>query len=369
MKQDANISEIKKFVENLSFDEIKNKAKNVPYNFQVVENDNLYMLSFTENSNLALNIVRAMNGVIFEKNTNKLLHYSFPKAYEGVHSPYFENEKDCYKKMFNQPYEVEISTEGTHIKVFWYEGEWKVSTSRSIEAGVSFWNSDKSFKEMFYETCKFEDINLEDLDKNFCYSFIMQHPENKICSDISIHYCNMINKVNLEENTVIRTTEGFIVDYSVELLMEKIRQSSANLNYIVYLEDSSRVKITNNNFKKLQKLLKNDSNIQKDYLKALQQGTSEEMKKNLKDNIAIFERVESILDITIKSIHESYKNNFIYKKNEQVYFKFWKILNSLHWIYRKTSEKIHYGMIFNFLLDMPLKDLVWALDIGPELQK
>lgn len=367
MKQDANISEIKKFVENLSFDEIKKKAKNVPYNFQVIEHDNLYMLSFTENSNLALKNVRAMNGVIFEKNTNKLLHYSFPKAYEGVYSPYFENEKDCYKKLINQNFEVEISTEGTHVKVFWYDNRWRVSTSRSIEAGLSFWNSEKSFKEMFYETCDYENIKLEDLDKQYCYSFIMQHPENKICSEITVPYCNMINKVNVEENTVTRTTEGFLIDCSIELLMEKVRQSSANLNYIVYLEDSSRIKITNNNFKKLQKLLKNDNNIQRSYLKSLQEGTSEEMKKKLKENCIVFERVESILDITIKNIHESYKNNFIYKKNEQVYFKFSKILNTLHWIYRKTSEKIHYGMILDVLLDRSIKDLVWVLDITPEI--
>jgi hypothetical protein len=367
MKQDAIISEIKKFVENLSFDEIKKKAQDVPYNFQVVENDDLYMISFTENSNLALKIVRAMNGVIFEKNTNKLLHYSFPKAYEGVYSPHFENEKDCYKKLINQPFEVEISIEGTHLKVFWYKDSWKVSTSRNIEAGLSFWNSEKSFKEMFYETCEFENINLEDLDKQYCYSFIMQHPENKICSDISVPYCNMINKVNLKENTVIRNTEGFLVDCSIELLMEKVRQSTANLNYIVYLEDFSRIKITNNNFKKLRKLLKNENNIQRSYLKSLQEGTSEEMKKNFKEKCEIFERVENILDFTVKSIHESYKNNFIYKKNEQVYHKFSKILKNLHWIYRKTSEKIHYGMVLNFLLDMSIKDLVWILDITPEL--
>ena len=366
MKQDANISEIKKFVKNLSFTEIKYKSQNVPYNLQVLEHDNLYMLSFTEHSNMALNIVRAMNGVIFEKNTNKLLHYSFPKAYEGVYSPYIENEKDCYKKNINQSFEVEISTEGTHIKVFWYNEEWKVSTSRSIEAGLSFWNSEKSFKEMFYETCEYENIDLNSLDKDYCYSFIMQHPENKICRDITVPYCNMLNKVNLDESTVLRTTEGFVIDSSIDLLLEKMRHSKTNLNYIVYLEDYSRIKITNNNFKKLQKLLKNDNNIKKIYLKSLQEGTSEKMKNNSKEHQEVFERIESILDITVKNIQESYKNNFIYKQKTYVYFKFGKILNSLHWVYRKTNQKIHYGMILNFLLDMSLKDLIWVLDITPE---
>lgn len=363
MEMGDNISEIKNFVKNLSFNEVKEKAQKLPYNLSVVEFNNLYMLSFTDKSNLLLPIVRSMNGVIFEKETNKLLHYSFQKAYEGIYSPYYESDKDSYKKQIKENYSIEISIEGTHIKLFWYNNVWNVATSRNIDASLSHWNADKSFKELFYEACDYENINLEDLDKEFCYSFIMQHPDNVICNEIPVPYCNMINKVNLSNHQIERTTKEFSVEYNIEQILKIVRNEKTNLNYIVYLEDSSRIKLVNENFKKIQKILKNTNSLEKCYVKSIQDGTSFLLKSNFKNKKQIFDEVDSIIDYTIKKIHNSYKNQYIYKTKEDTYYKFKKILTHIHWIHRKTSKKIDYCDIFDVLMESNINNVLWLLDI------
>ena len=77
--------------------------------------------------------------------------------------------------------------EGTMINVFWDEtiglsGGWEFSTRNIVGAGTSFYKKTtaKTFREMFLEAAKENNLVLDDLEKNFCYSFVLQHPDNRI---------------------------------------------------------------------------------------------------------------------------------------------------------------------------------------------
>ncbi len=58
------------------------------------------------------------------------------------------------------------------------ENQWIVSTSRCIDATKAYWNSNKSFYELFIDCIG--DYDLNQLDINKCYTFIILHPENRI---------------------------------------------------------------------------------------------------------------------------------------------------------------------------------------------
>lgn len=80
--------------------------------------------------------------------------------------------------------------EGTMINLFWDSSVelWEISTRNTVGANVSFYknknknnNTDnKTFNQMFHEACKYNNLNINSLDKNYCYSFVLQHPENRI---------------------------------------------------------------------------------------------------------------------------------------------------------------------------------------------
>lgn len=358
-----SIELIKTFVDNLSYEEVVKKATNTPYNFKVSTFGNLYMLSFTDSSNLNLEISRCMNGVIYEKETNKVVHYSFQKTFEGVYNEYNENHKDAYRGEIPENYEVEISTEGTLVKLYYYDNKWVVGTSRSIDASISHWNNSKSFKELFFECIDYEKFDINTLDKSHCYSFVMQHPENKICNNVSVKYCSMLNEVNLNSGEIVRKTTGFKVEKTFEQVVEEIDQDSCNNNYIVYLQDGRRIKLLNRNFKEKQGLLRNDPNMKRVYTRCIQENTTDLAKKYFPNEIQMFDFIDYRFFDVAKDIHRCYMNRYIHKSDEEVNEKYEKSLKQLHWIYRQNREKITPNKVIELLMGLPVKVLMFVLEI------
>jgi hypothetical protein len=361
LNQSFNV--VKTFVDNLSFEEVVKKATNVPYNFKVSEFGNLYMLSFTDSSNLNLEVSRCMNGVVYEKETNKVVHYSFQKTFEGVYGEYRDNHKDSYRGEKPESCEVELSTEGTHVKLYYYNDKWMVGTSRSIDASISHWNNSKSFKELFFECADYEKFDINSLDKTHCYSFVMQHPENKICNNVSVKYCSMLNDVNLETGEIVRTTEGFKVDKSFDQVVAVIDEENCNTNYIIYLQDGRRIKLLNKSFKEKQSLLRNDPNMKRVYTRCIQENTVELVRKHFPNENQMFDFIDYRFVDVVKEIHRCYMNRYIHKSDEEVNEKYEKSLKQLHWMYRQNREKITPSRVVELLVTLPVKVLMFVLEI------
>lgn len=71
---------------------------------------------------------------------------------------------------------LEEFVEGTMINLWYGNNKWNISTRSVIDATCTF-ESDKTFSEMFYECMTNDPI---ELDSAYCYSLVMQHPENRI---------------------------------------------------------------------------------------------------------------------------------------------------------------------------------------------
>ena len=80
-------------------------------------------------------------------------------------------------------YEFEELVEGTMINLFWntYLNDWELATKGSIGGRYSFYqDTKKTFRTMFLEALNYQHMELENLNKDLCYSFILQHPQNRI---------------------------------------------------------------------------------------------------------------------------------------------------------------------------------------------
>ena len=105
-----------------------------------------------------------------------------------------KKEVVCYSPPKSMTYEYFMETEmndsvigmefieGTMINVFWHDGSWEYSTKSVLGCKNRFYNypNAKTFKVMFDEACEAAGLNIELLDKTKCYSFVLQHPENRI---------------------------------------------------------------------------------------------------------------------------------------------------------------------------------------------
>ena len=80
-------------------------------------------------------------------------------------------------------YTLEELVEGTMINLFWndYLDEWDIATKNSLGGKYSFYQDNKkTFRTMFLETMNNQQIEFEHFDKKLCYSFVLQHPDNRI---------------------------------------------------------------------------------------------------------------------------------------------------------------------------------------------
>lgn len=347
-----NLKDLLTSLKPKSFEEIKNNCE-----FTLKEKGNLYMLSFNENNDLNDDLVREVNGIILEKDTNKLVHYAFSKAYDGLSS---DDGDDPYLKPL-ESFRVENLVEGTLIRVFYHDDEWQVGTSRNIDAVYSHWGSEKSFKELFMETCKKEEVKLdiESLDKDYCYSYILQHPDVTIGYDVTVADIIPLNKVNLDSLEVTNLMEGFALDVPLNEL-----KLSYDKNYMIITSDNRRIKMLSDGYRYAKELLNNNPSIKWAYLEATQACKAEEFRAFFPSKQEVFRHVDEKIHDTVEELHKLYILKFIKRDKETVTPKrLYKTLGQLHGRYKSTREKTTREVIYNHLMDLNTKALYWVLSL------
>ena len=81
----------------------------------------------------------------------------------------------------NENMVAEEFVEGTMLNVFFNAGVWEVATKQTIGANVRFYtNNVDTFYSMFLDAMQTTGLTLDMLDKKNSYSFVLQHPKNRI---------------------------------------------------------------------------------------------------------------------------------------------------------------------------------------------
>jgi hypothetical protein len=81
----------------------------------------------------------------------------------------------------NENVVAEEFVEGTMLNVFFNSGVWEVATKQTIGANVRFYtNNVDTFYSMFLDAMQTTGLTLDMLDKKNSYSFVLQHPKNRI---------------------------------------------------------------------------------------------------------------------------------------------------------------------------------------------
>ena len=106
---------------------------------------------------------------------NKVVAFSPPKS--------FSLEKFMDNSNSNSNIIVEELVEGTMINLFWdssigVNGSWEISTRNTVGADIITIGG-RTFHKLFLETCLVNNIDICFLNKEYCYSFVLQHPYNK----------------------------------------------------------------------------------------------------------------------------------------------------------------------------------------------
>jgi hypothetical protein len=170
--------------------------------------------------------------------------------------------------------------EGTMINVFWSNGDW-VLASRSNVGATNMINS-RTFRDMFYDAMNACNLDLNTLPKEFSYSFVLQHPDNRIVVPIGKPQLYLIAVYSYQGAVVKSHDLSEFVEFNATLVnvpatydltsYAEFAEKTKTLDY-TYLgvmlanpATGERTKIRNPSYEKVRHLKGNHPKLQYQYL-------------------------------------------------------------------------------------------------------
>jgi len=139
-------------------------------------------------SDLSIPHVRAFRSVVWDKARNRPVSITPFKSIDGETIP------------TNQPNLVyEYFHDGVMIGAFWdtYNNTWRIHTRSTLDAKCRYYSQTKTFADMFIE------VNpnvFQTLETSICYTFVLQHPENRIVCTVSTPKLLCVQEVNIYDD-------------------------------------------------------------------------------------------------------------------------------------------------------------------------
>ena len=265
---------------------------------------------------------------------SKIVSFAPPKSLSG--ESFMNNYPVNTSKIIAEQF-----VEGTMINVFYDTSHncWQISTRNTVGAEVSFYKfSKKTFNEMFMEACVANNFNIQTLNPSFCYSFVLQHPENRIVVPfktpqlylVSVYEIIQISDTitviqeNLDEvinggrwdMTTIKFPERYEFD-SYSDLIEKF--ASPNTSYDILgvvvknMETGERTKFRNPIYEEVRHLRGNQTKLQYQYLSLRHSGKLSDFLKYYPETKAEMSKFRDQVHMFTNTLHQNYISCYIKK--------------------------------------------------------
>ena len=303
----------------------------------------------------------------------------------------FAPEKSVDYSYFVNKYTTENSwledyIDGTMINAFYdnIKETWEIATRSSVGANIVFFNDVKNYKyfdnnnyfkdyynltfrSMFFEACNSNNFDLNCLDKKYVYSFVLQHPFNRIVTTISnpliylvkiyeiTHPINnvlsvdnlnhiIVNEIDIQSimnvppYIFLNSTVKLAAKYPVSNFQEiKDFYDSKNASYncvgcFLYSKDGTRSKIRNASYEEVRKLRGNQPKLQFNYLTLKQQNKVNEFLQYYPEHTLIFNKFKLALYYYTNNLFMNYVSCFIRKE---------KPLKEYDFEYKTHMYKLH----------------------------
>ena len=289
----------------------------------------------------------------------KIYVYSPPKAL-----PFSSVKDDNYND-----YILEELVEGTMINLFWndYLNEWDIATKNSLGGKYSFYQDNKkTFRTMFLEAMNNQQIEFDHFNKNLCYSFVLQHPDNRVVIPFNTARIVLIGLYKIEGTNVTvldklqckvpnmlfpKTLEQY-TDYKGSSWQDlKDYFNQMNLDYritgtnIYSPSTGLRSKLRNPTYEYVRRLKGNSPKIQFQYYSLRQVGKVGEFLKYYKEYRTTFSQLRNELHQFTMRIWGNYKRCYVQKEKPLIEFpkKFRVHMFNLHPIYLNDLRELgHY---------------------------
>lgn len=177
------LGEIPGFKDMLLNESYENGSAKFNVTTYITKNNNRYRIIRYDKESLCADIVSSVGLLrsIIVDSENHVSSFSPPKSFSQ--DSFINNNPEKTDHIIAQEF-----VEGTMINVFWdktsgLSGSWEFATRNTVGGEVSFYKTKKNaktFREMFLEAAQNNNLELNRLNPAYCYSFVLQHPDNRI---------------------------------------------------------------------------------------------------------------------------------------------------------------------------------------------
>jgi len=286
---------------------------------------------------------------------------------------------------------AEEFVEGTMINMFYSQteagGAWEIATKSTVGGNVVFYapknpkdtveiRDKDTFRNMFFETCAKLGFKYEELPKEFMYSFVLQHPKNRIVLPINDAAIYIIGVYSINNDTLDITqlsTAGFVDKYGCGVILKpkqlfadnysmegfKSEYASMNASYntmgVVFcnMVTGDRMKIRNPTYEMVKNLKGGEQKLQLQYLTLRHGGRVAEYLKTYPEYKGDFAVFRNQLHGFTRSLHQNYLDCFVFKKGAFSEFpqQYKKFMSGLHKKYLEELREIKGSVTFSYVVE------------------
>ena len=329
---------------------------------------------------------------------NKIIVFSPPKSLSSdmFTNTYGKDVLNCRAEQY---------VEGTMINVFNDHGEWEIATRSTVGGKITFFRVDgniTTFRHMFLDACNYVNLDFDYLDKSLCYSFILQHPENRIVSPIvekgiylaKVYKIDKYNVTEIDKREQVRlivenarNTEGrplplikLPLEYTFKTFDElKEKYASMNTPYedvgvMVYASNGDRTKFRNPNYEEIRLLRGNQPKLEYHYLSLRKTGKMEQYLKYFPEYKKKFLEFREKLHRFTKNLHQNYVSCYVKKEMPLKDFpsQYRSIMYNLHQFYlnelRESSQYVSNAVVIQFVNNLHPSQQMFLLNYNMRKQ-
>lgn len=322
-----------------------------------------------QNCNFNNEFTRFCRGLVIEKNTRKII-CSPPEKSINFTNLMSTNVSD-WTSIVGEDF-----VDGTMINLFNYNQEWHISTRSRIGANCR-WLGSKTFNEMFDDAKG--SLDFKNFDSNYCYTFVLQHPDNRIVmkynkADIILVQMRNMNTYETLDNSVAYNMlkEKGIEIYipyrygfqNIEQITDCITAMSWEYQGLVFKSNGFRYKLRNEQYNYVKNLRGNNSKAFYNYLELRNNKMVKHYLQYFPESEEEFREYRNLVNNKTQDLHIYYIDYRI-RKNitlEQIPYEFRPLLYELHGFHLNQGVKITFDFVKNYFNNLPIKKIIFVVN-------
>lgn len=300
---------------------------------------------------------------------DQLVCYSPPKSYKVTGFP------------ATGSVQLEEYVEGTMINVFHDGDKWRISTRSKLDAETTFrveGDHNKSFAEMFEDALLETNMSLDLLDRKYCYSFVVQHPSNRIVAPVLKPQLVLCAVYHIEDNVIKEIGVHDNPELDIMFRKSSVRYIELYDSYdlqnapyyvqgLVWKVDGKRYKVRNQSYNYVRSLRGNQAKLQYHYYCLRRENRVHEFLNFFPEYENHFQKYEQELHVFASNLYQHYVNYYIYKRNQSNPYELKNHMHNLHQIYHHTRNNMNMYVVQTYIFDLEPARLMYSINYNKRL--